>query len=146
MLYITFEEPDNLDRSIDAYFNNRYDPEWFNDDVVKQIVLDIDHTKIESPNLAVSPVLGSIPVTKISGGAKALILALKTDRLIYGAACGNNCSEWLNKIGRLKDVYVYMSYPMQFDRGIHAYCPEYKKIIKNQDDFDDCYLRSRGYD
>lgn len=75
-----------------------------------------------------------------------MILALKTDRLIYGAACGNNCSEWLNKIGRLKDVYVYMSYPMQFDRGIHAYCPEYKKIIKNQDDFDDCYLRSRGYD
>ena len=77
MLYVTFKQPENFNRDVDVYFNNRYENEWLEDPVVKQIVRDIDHSEILSNRAVESAVLGIIPITRISGGAKALILMLK---------------------------------------------------------------------
>ena len=68
MLYITFKQPENFNRDVDVYFNNRYEDEWLEDPVVKQIVRDIDHSEILSNRAVESPVLGIIPLTRISGG------------------------------------------------------------------------------
>ncbi len=38
MLYVTFQQPENFNRNVDVYFNNRYEDEWLEDPVVKQIV------------------------------------------------------------------------------------------------------------
>lgn len=135
MLKFTFREPEKLTYSIDAYFNSWYDKEWFNDELVKQIVLDVDKTEIVGPNLAISPVFGAMPPTKISGGAKALILALKTDMVIWGTACGDNCAKWFIEIGKLKDVIVYLTYPMKFPCDFDAVCLDDGKEIHSAKDF-----------
>ena len=87
----------------DGYFNSLYEDEWFNDAFVKEMVLDVDKTEIISPNLAVSPVLGAIPPTQISGGVKSLIMMWKCDDYIADAeAMGENCGKWIVEIANRK--------------------------------------------
>lgn len=141
MLQITFKEPEKLNRSVDKYFNNWYDKEWFNDPFVKEMVLDVDKTEIVGPNLAISPVFGAMPPTKISGGVKTLIMAWKTDRLVYGTACGDNCAKWLIEIGKRKDILVYLEHPMRFPDVFEAVCVDNDKEIHSYKDFIHYYLR-----
>lgn len=145
MLYVTFREPKNFNRDVDIYFNNRYKMEWFSDSNVIQIVKDIDKSDLLSNGTVISPVFGPIPVTKISGGAKALILMLKEDRIIWGTACGDNCSLWVARISKIKDITLFFEHPMRFDCELDGICIDTGKIIANNYDFMEAYLASRGY-
>ncbi|MCI7491794.1 MAG: DUF4869 domain-containing protein [Lachnobacterium sp.] len=146
MLYITFNEPENFNRDIDVYFNNRYQKEWLQDHLVEDIIHDIDNSRLLSNYAVESPILGIIPLTRISGGAKALILMLKTDRVIWGTACGDNCAKWIDKISRIKDITLFFEHPMTFDCPLNGVCIDNNRAIRNSDDFMDCYLASRGFD
>ena len=146
MLYITLNEPENFNRDIDVYFNNRYQKEWLQDHLVKDIIHDIDNSRLLSNYAVESPILGIIPLTRISGGAKALILMLKTDRVIWGTACGDNCAKWIDKISRIKDITLFFEHPMTFDCPLNGVCIDNNRAIRNSDDFMDCYLASRGFD
>lgn len=98
------------------YFNSVYTDEWMEDPFTKKMVLDVDETEIYGPNLAISPILGGIPVTGISGGVKTLILINNDNTHIYNASqCGDNCAKWLLEIGRKKDVTVRLGHIMNFD-------------------------------
>lgn len=44
MLKISFTPIENMILSIDVSFKFMYEPEWFEDPLVKQMVLDIDKT------------------------------------------------------------------------------------------------------
>lgn len=117
MLNIIFGDykEDNYISNPDMYFDNTYQDKWLESSLAKEIVKDIDKSDLEGPNLVVSPVLGSIPVTRISGGAKTLIQIAFDDKHIYNAsACGDNCAEWLLKIGQDKDILVRMGHVMHF--------------------------------
>ena len=106
---------DNYISNPDMYFDNTYQDEWLESSLAKEIVKDIDKSELEGPNLVVSPVLGSIPVTRISGGAKTIIQIAFDDNHIYNAsACGDNCAKWLLKIGQDKDIVVRMGHIMHF--------------------------------
>ena len=106
---------DNYISNPDMYFDNTYQDEWLESSLAKEIVKDIDKSELEGPNLVVSPVLGSIPVTRISGGAKTIIQIAFDDNQIYNAsACGDNCAKWLLKIGQDKDIVVRMGHIMHF--------------------------------
>ncbi|CBK75259.1 hypothetical protein CIY_26770 [Butyrivibrio fibrisolvens 16/4] len=97
------------------YFDNTYEDKWLESDLAKEIVKDVDKSDLEGPNLVVSPVLGSIPVTRISGGAKTLIqIAFDDEHIFNVSACGDNCAKWLLKIGRDKDIFVRMGHIMHF--------------------------------
>lgn len=146
MLYITFNEPENFNRDIDVYFNNRYQKEWLQDHLVEDIIHDIDNSRLLSNYAVESPILGIIPLTRISGGAKALILMLKTDRVIWGTACGDNCAKWIDKISRIKDITLFFEHPMTFDCPLNGVCIDNNRAIRNSDDFMNCYLASRGFD
>ena len=99
----------------DMFFDNTYEDKWLESDLAKDIVKDIDKSDLEGPNLVVSPVLGSIPVTRISGGAKTLIqIAFDNDHIFNASACGDNCAKWLLKIGNDKDIVVRMGHVMHF--------------------------------
>ncbi|SHJ45882.1 DUF4869 domain-containing protein [Pseudobutyrivibrio xylanivorans] len=99
----------------DMFFDNTYEDKWLESDLAKDIVKDIDKSDLEGPNLVVSPVLGSIPVTRISGGAKTLIqIAFDSDHIFNASACGDNCAKWLLKIGNDKDIVVRMGHVMHF--------------------------------
>ena len=100
----------------DLFFDNTYEDEWLCDDQSKEMVKDIDQSELVGPNLVISPVLGSIPVTRLSGGVKTLIQIAHDSGHIYNAsACGDNCAGWLLKISEGKDVLVRMGHIMHFN-------------------------------
>lgn len=100
MLHILFREDDREIRYTDSYFDNNYQDEWMEDEKVKQIIRDIDKSELVDVHIVLSPVLGAIPVTQISGGAKAVILMLKMpELLVHGNSCGDNCADWIARIG-----------------------------------------------
>lgn len=103
----------------DAYFRNVFEPEWLDDDLVKQMVRDIDKSEIISPYTIMSPIFGQIPPDMLSGGVKTIILLLKEEGFYPDLiCCGENCQEWLNKVFKMKDVKVSMSgYDLPF-KGI----------------------------
>ncbi|MCX4326353.1 MAG: DUF4869 domain-containing protein [Lachnospiraceae bacterium] len=100
------------------YFDFGYEEEWFNDPLVKKMVLDIDQTKVLSPRTFESLPLGcQITAQELSGGVKACILLLKTDKFIIdGAMFGENCLNSLVEIGKIKDIFVPVTYAMDFNR------------------------------
>jgi hypothetical protein len=131
MLYVTFKEPDKILHSVNAYFAHNREDEWFDDPFVKEIVKGVDNTEILGPELAMSPVLGSIPITQISAGAKALILLLKEDVVIGSAFFGDNCTEFLAEIGKMRDCTVYVEHHLHFFKNFDAVCLDDDREIHN---------------
>ena len=99
---------------VDSVFDNNYEEEWFADSLVKEMIYSVDKSEVLSPQCIQSPVLGQIPPTMLSGGVKALIMALKTDWEIWASACGDNCSEWFLKIGEMKDLTISIEHFFKF--------------------------------
>lgn len=80
--------------SPDTYFKYNYEDEWFNDNLVKTMVFDVDSSIVESSHTINSPILGRIAPERLSGGVKALIIMYKEPDLIVNAsACGDNCAK-----------------------------------------------------
>lgn len=145
MLYYTFERPDNLVYNVDVYFKNTYNPKWFDDPYVKEMVKDVDNTVVFDRNVAVSPILGPIPVHEISGGVKMLIMALKTDIPLYGPAFGDNCLVWLKCIAEKKDITLVVGHLMPFGDPFHAIFLPKNLEINLYSDFVDSYMVHEGY-
>ena len=111
-------ESDNYIFDPDTFFNNTYEDDWITDDLSKQMILDVDKSKVIGPHLIDSPVLGPISQKELSGGVKTLILINNDEKHIFNAsACGDNCARWLLKIGEMKDVTVRLGYFMDFGDG-----------------------------
>ena len=99
-----------------AYFDNVYEDEWLEDDLVKEMIRDVDHSEVLTPHIIESPVLGAITPRELSGGVKVLILMLKDDSFIYNMSnCGNNCAKWVLKIAEKKDLTVFLRHIMRFE-------------------------------
>lgn len=76
------------------YFNSTYQDEWFVDELVREIILSVDRSRVISPHLIKSPVLGPIGPKNLSGGTKTLILMYKDREHIFNATnCGDNCAK-----------------------------------------------------
>lgn len=117
MLKVYFGQSEESILNIDVYFNNVYQPEWFDDEIVKSIIKDIDQSDVQSAYCIKSPILGQITAEQISGGAKALICLYKCDDIsIDLIVCGSNCEPWIVKIAKLRDIEVSMSgYDLTFE-------------------------------
>lgn len=107
-VYFGFD-PDSI-RDIDLYFDNVYDEHWLENDLVKKMISDVDHSEVVSNACIMSPVLGQIPPERLSGGVKALIVLSQMDEAYIDLiVCGPNCEKWISEISSLKDVHVSMS-------------------------------------
>ena len=85
--------------------------------IIKEMVKDVDDSEVVGPYLIISPVLGPIAPTHLSGGVKVLILLLKDPNFIYNISnCGDNCAKWLLEIGRQKDVTINLRHMMGFGK------------------------------
>ena len=114
-IYFGMYPGENYIDNPDVYFDNTYEDSWLEDSQSKEMVKDIDRSELVGPNLVISPVLGSIPVTRLSGGVKTLIQISNDPIHVYNAsACGDNCASWLLKISRGKDVLVRLGHIMHF--------------------------------
>ena len=114
MLSVRFGTIENTIIDVDNYFDFEYEEEWLEDDLVKQMILDVDKSEVLDVGVVKSPILGLIHPTEISGGVKALILMLKTDDEIWATACGDNCSKWILKIAEIKDITISLEHFLDF--------------------------------
>ena len=122
MLYLNFGEKlkDEL-YSADLYFKrNPQVAEWFNDPVVKQMVLDIDKTEVISAYNIISPFLGGINYNGLSTGVKTLIYVYKIGGPTRSTQFGDNCCPWLLKIAKDKDINIRMQHCLIFGYDIEA--------------------------
>lgn len=120
MLRIVFGnyEAANYIPTPDPYFDNTYEEEWLEDELSKRMVLDVDKSTLIGPYLVQSPVLGSIPVTRLSGSVKTLIMIAHDPEHVYNAsACGDNCAKWLLELGQERDILIRLGYLMDFGKA-----------------------------
>lgn len=112
-----------------GWFINNYEPVWFDDELVKRMIKDIDKSEYVGGELIQSTILGPIAPERLSGGLKTLISIYERPDLIFDAtSCGNNCAKWLVEIGRNMDVTVNLNYLMSFEN-----IPNFTAIIDNID-------------
>ena len=101
-----------------VFFKNDYEDEWILDPMVKEMILDIDHSEVIDSGVIDSPVLGKIPPLSLSGGVKTLILIRFEPQIVFNAStCGDNCSKWLLKIADEEDRTVNLRHIMDFGDG-----------------------------
>lgn len=118
MLNIIFGKIDNVIFNTSVFFKNSYEESWLLEKETRQMIFDIDKSKVLGNGAIESPVLGIIPPTSLSGGVKTLILISHVSDKIFNASnCGNNCASWLLKIGKEKDVTVNLRHLMNFGDG-----------------------------
>ena len=136
MLTISFRPTDNTILDVDTYFNYNYEDVWLDDELVKQMILDIDNSKVISANCIESQVLGQIAPSLLSRGVKALILMYKEPQLeLWATACGDNCADWILKIAEEQDITIVLEHIMQFKRDFKGYCITNKQAINSLDDY-----------
>ena len=100
-----------------VYFKNTYEDEWITDDLSRQMIQDIDQSKVIGPRVIDSPVLGAITPRELSGGVKTLILiAHVPDKIFNASTCGDNCAKWLLKMGDERDITINLRHLMDFGK------------------------------
>ena len=118
MLSIYFGDMPEAVYNTSVFFDNQYLDDWITDDFSKAVIKAIDKGEVISPNAVDTKALGVIPVTKIAGGTKTLILVNnRPDKVFNASTCGDNCAKWLLKIGKKKDVTVNLRHLMDFGKS-----------------------------
>ena len=117
MLTIIYGDESNCVYNTNVYFKNKYEPEWFETELAKQIVREVDDSEVLSSECIQSPVLGQIPPERLSGGVKTLLLILNEPEKIFNAStCGDNCAKWILEIGKREDVTINLRHMMDFGK------------------------------
>ena len=118
MLRVYFGERENAIYNTSVFFRNSYRDEWIIEDFTKNIVEDIDKSKVLDVNNIYNDVLGNISPTQLSGGVKALILMKHFPRKTFNASnCGDNCAKWILKLGEMQDFTINLFHVMDFGKG-----------------------------
>lgn len=89
-----------------GYFDFMLDESCLDSDFAKKIVKEIDKSDLINRNLIISPILGQIPPSKLSGGTKALLVLKFTNNPLYLDSFGENCYKYIAEIGETKDVTI----------------------------------------
>ena len=104
-------EADNYIFNPDVFFNNSYEEEWITDPFSVQMIKDVDKSDVLGPKVIDSPFLGSIPVERLSGGVKTLILMNNDSEHIFNAS-----AKWILEIAKKKDITIRLGYLMDFGK------------------------------
>jgi hypothetical protein len=98
-----------------------YQEDWFEDELVKEIVLDLDKSIVINHELT-RDYLGDLMNTlEISGSAKCLIMMYKIPNLlITGNHLGDNCAKWIIKLSQMQDCYMTLGYDLAFHDDINC--------------------------
>lgn len=118
MLRVYFGERENAIYNTSVFFRNSYRDEWIIEDFTKNIVEDIDKSKVLDVSNIYNDVLGNISPTQLSGGVKALILMKHFPRKTFNASnCGDNCAKWILKLGEMQNFTINLFHVMDFGKG-----------------------------
>ena len=135
MLHIKFGKIKDVVYNTSLFFKNQYEPRWLEDEEVQQMIFDIDRSKVLGSHAIESPVMGIIPPTSLSGGVKTLILIKEMpDRVFNASNCGDNCAEWLLRIGETKDITINLRHIMNFgEKPFEIYIENTDQMVRDMD-------------
>ena len=151
MIYIAYGTiiPETAPRQyiidIDRFFDGYFEDDWMKGEIAKRAIAEIDSSELVAPKVIESPVLGQIPYTWISGGAKIIIMMDNVQDIIYdGDNLGDNCWPLFLEIGKTKDIAINLTYYPRFEwtHGGQAVSIDTGHVIKSFEDFRDEYIRS----
>ena len=126
MLRVFFGDMEDAIYNTAVFFKNDYEDEWITSPLVKEMIQDVDQSKVIDSGVIDSPVLGKIPPTSLSGGVKTLILVLFEPQMVFNAStCGDNCAKWLLRIAANEDRTINLRHIMDFGRD------EFELYIQN---------------
>lgn len=78
MIYITTTESDNLIKEVNGYFNSHKKRDWFNSELVKKIIKDIDNTVAVKDEYMESPIFGGMSPDRLSGTSIRFLLLIQS--------------------------------------------------------------------
>lgn len=109
------------------------------------MIKDVDGSIVIGPGVIDSPYLGSIPVERLSGSVKTLILMAHNCQHIFNAsACGDNCAKWILYIGKEKDLTIRLGYLMNFGKEqFDIEIENLHKVVHNQKELVETVLDHR---
>ena len=133
------KEYPNFVYNTSMYFDNTYLDSWIEDDFSKRMIKSIDKATVLSANAVDSKALGVIPVTKISGGLKTLLLLQHDHSKIYNVStCGDNCAKWVLEIAKRykKDMIINLRHIMDFgDKPFEIRILNNDKIVHSMQEY-----------
>ena len=101
-----------------VYFKNVYEDSWFLDDFAKKVIKKVDSSDVIDVRAIKSPVLGVIPPTELSGGAKTLLLIKNCpDEVFNASTCGDNCARFILELAKEKDITINLRHIMDFGKA-----------------------------
>lgn len=99
----------------DGLFNTRCKESWFEDNFVKEILYKIDHIdKINGKAFHNYITNDTHAPEKLSTGAKTLILIYYFKDVIFEGRMGSNCTEFLERMTRDRDITIATGYAHHF--------------------------------
>lgn len=136
MLKIYFGDMPDAIYNTSVYFKNRYKKEWIISEKAIAMIRDVDSSEVLGSGAIDSPVMGIISPINLSGGVKALILIDNIPEKVFNASnCGDNCANWLLKLGEEKDITVNLRHIMDFGDGeFEIYVINTDSIVRNMDE------------
>lgn len=154
MLYIYFgsisyeTSPDEYVKHIDSWFNNYFEESWTDNEWAKRVIKEIDDTDLITPTVISSKWLGTTSIESISGGAKSLIMANATERLVFnGNNFGDNCFPLLLELSKTKDIMIDLYYHPIFKwvDDVEVCSINTGNVMRNYDEFMREHLASEVY-
>lgn len=118
MLHIHFGDMPTAIYNTEVFFKNTYDEEWLLDDFAKRVIKKIDSSEVVDAQAIKSPVLGMIPPTDLSGGAKTLLLIKNCPDIVFNAStCGDNCAKFILELAKSNDITINLRHIMNFGKN-----------------------------
>lgn len=118
MLYLYLKEselPNPINDFFASWFNSHYTEEWVTTEFASRVIKEIDKCKLINWRFMDSEVLGAIPVRRLSGGSKTLIMIeQQVPYAVNSSSMGDNCAPYLEYISNIVDVHMYYKYAFKF--------------------------------
>lgn len=118
MLKIYFGDMPTAIYNTEVFFKNTYEEDWLLDDFAKKVIKKIDNSDVVDAQAIKSPVLGMIPPTNLSGGAKTLLLIKNCpDKVFNASTCGDNCAKFILELAKSRDITINLRHIMNFGKN-----------------------------
>lgn len=102
-----------------GYFDNWVDENVVFDDFSRRAIKGVDLSDVMDDGRILSPVLGGIVPSQLSGGVKSLMVLKFTDKVVNLDSMGDNCFPYLAELGKVKDIVVSTDrHRMLFENGV----------------------------
>lgn len=118
MLKIFFGDMPTAIYNTEVFFKNTYEEGWLLDDFAKKVIKKIDKSDVVDAQAIKSHVLGMIPPTDLSGGAKTLLLIKNCpDKVFNASTCGDNCAKFILELAKSRDITINLRHIMNFGKN-----------------------------